>query len=131
MSLSLSRLGFFNILKIIGNFSFLSDSLIMLVRNGSSLSTHCFTNHVGKGSTSHDLFGHEAITSWISSDVVDIRLLSLTNAKGSISSSLLASILKLVLNVSIVSSKNMLNRLANSKLIEWVGIVLLLFAGSP
>ena len=41
------------------------------------------------------------ITSRIPSDVADIRLFSFTDAKGSISTSLFASILKLVLNVSI------------------------------
>ena len=59
----------------------------------------------------------------ISSDVADIRLFSFTDAKGSISTSMCASILKLVLNVSILSLKNLLNRLANSKLVSWVGRV--------
>ena len=59
----------------------------------------------------------------ISSDVADIRLFSFTAAKGSISTPLFASILKLVLNVSILSLKNLLNRLANSKLVSWVGRV--------
>ena len=39
-------------------------------------------------------------------------------AKGFLSTSLFASILKLVLNVSILSLKNLLNRLANSKLVS-------------
>ena len=69
------------------------------------------------------MFGHEAITSRISSDVADIRLFSFTDAKGSILTSLFASILKLVLNVSILSLKNLLNRLANSKLVSWVSRV--------
>ena len=62
-----------------------------------------------------DLIGHEAITSRISSDVADIRLFSFIDAKGSISTSLFVSILKLV---SILSGKNLLNRLANSKLVS-------------
>ena len=95
----------------------------MLVSNGSSWSTHSFTNNVGIGSSSQDIFGHEAITLRISSDVADIRLLSLTDAKGSISTSLFASILKLVFNVLILSSRNLPNRLANSKLVSWVGRV--------
>ena len=38
-----------------------------------------------------DMFGREAITSQISSDVADIRLLSFTDVKGSISTSMFAS----------------------------------------
>ena len=63
------------------------------------------------------------ITSRISSDVADIRLFSFTDAKGFISTSLFASILKHVLNVSILSLMNLLNRLANSKLVSWIGRV--------
>ena len=43
----------------------------------------------------------------------DIRLFSFTDAKGFISTSLFVLILKLVLNVSILSLKNLLNRLAD------------------
>ena len=63
------------------------------------------------------------ITSRISSDVADIRLFSFTDAKGSISTSLFASILNRVLNVSILSLKNLLTPLANLKLVSWVGRV--------
>ena len=101
-------------LKSLGNSPFVINSLIMLVSNGSTWSTHFFGNHVCWDS-SHNLFRHVAVTSRISSNFADHRLVSLTDAKDPISTSVFLSFLKLVLNVSILSSEKLPNRLANSK----------------
>ena len=62
MSSSLFRLGSFNrgftvaFLKSLGASPFVSDSLTMLVSNNSSWPRHSFSNHVGIGSSSYDVF---------------------------------------------------------------------------
>ena len=99
------------------------DVFRIAVMIGSSLGMHYFSNQVGMGSSAQDELDADSIVLCISSEVANLRQSSFTPVSEAMSRSQLESDVKLIFNLEIFSTKNLLNNSARTESSSEEGMV--------